>query len=211
MKSSWLTAALPDTCCSCDLCSQCYWWRWWTGRDHSAALHLPYITNWQALLRECAEGLCMELLWCRANQPEPIAAFRLVIMKHWVTGWLGGSSTTPTVCIYLLLFAGNYFCLFVYDNIWSHLKIYFIPERNYFSVPRILLYLLRLNCASKSNKLHKIRKLKQFNSQAGYIVKHTWQKLLADSTPPSHMRGFMVFSTPWFTRQDFMHMWVPMC
>lgn len=134
------------------------------------------------------------------------AAFSLVIMKHWVTGWLGGS-TTPTLCIYLLLSAGNgKFLLFVYDNIWSHLKIYFISERNYFSVPLILLYHLRLNCASKSNKLHSISKLKQFNSQAGYIVKHTWQKLLADSTPPSHTRGFMVFSTPWFTRQDFMHM-----
>lgn len=74
MKSSWLTAALPDTCCSCDLCSQCCWWWWWTGRDHSAALRLLYITNWQASLKECAEGLCMELLWCCANA-EPTAAF----------------------------------------------------------------------------------------------------------------------------------------
>lgn len=98
--------------------------------NHTITIHnkLTGSTQWRP------RGVYMELLWCCANT-EPTAAFRLVIIKHWVTGWLthlGRSSSAHCTfncsclhlfmitldCIWDLFHVGRGFLLLCHTSIY---------------------------------------------------------------------------------------------
>lgn len=99
-----LTPAAPvsDPCAHCGRCL------WWTGVGSLSGLTLTThnLTKWQAPLREHPEALACSFF--SVTNMRASAAFRLVLIKQWVTGWLAHlvrHSITPTLLFHLLLFA----------------------------------------------------------------------------------------------------------